>query len=745
MKRINRILITAMVLVAVAMFANANIPPAPAGLNNDTGNYWVNYTWSKELGDPVDDNVNVTDSFNVSMNGTWYNGTATFLNENVGPGGWANITVWAYNATGNGNMSVGNVSDNVQAPSATTELPHKCGYIPPPMDLSHLDEIPVKRIQVPDLPSSFDWRDSGNVTPVKDQDTCGTCWIFGTTSVLESAVLINEGAECIFSEQGVALCVDRSWTYLYDNTDDPCGGGGWSWLAAEAFIKKGSVLESCNPYNTTALNCDGSCVCDDCASVKGVDGYRLATDNGSEIDVIKNAVYDHGPVTMAFYYNECGNYTNATWGTIYDYYPSPVSANHLVSIIGWNDSVPHPNQSHDGTGAWIVKNSWGTDWGNDGFFYLAYNSSCVEEIAYLVYKNPVPGEELLYWDEAGFVDDMGYGDSRAWMASNFTADQSGNLTHVDFWTTSNNAEYEIYVWDGFFGSELANQTSNCLELGYYSIPLNTPISMDAGQQFTVGVNMTTPGYNFPIPVEKEISGWVSPTIQTNVSFIRHNSSCSWTDMASPEGGENACLRARMVATFPCTCGDICVNQTGWWRDGSVFHANAMDPIQEAVDDANPGETIHVAAGSYTENVNIGTSHLTLAGEGADVVNVRAYSTSDHVFEVTADYVNISGFNVTGATGSWMAGIYLNGRQHCNISDNRASNNYYGIWLNSSSNNTVTNNTVSENGAGIYLLSSGDNTLTSNNASGNELGILLADSSNDNTLTRNNASGNEVGN
>jgi hypothetical protein len=86
-------------------------PPVPTVLQNATGNYWVNYTWT--AGNGV-----VTDGYNVSMNDTWYNTTNTYLNVSVGPSGWANISVWAWNATGDGNMSATNVSDNVQALAA---------------------------------------------------------------------------------------------------------------------------------------------------------------------------------------------------------------------------------------------------------------------------------------------------------------------------------------------------------------------------------------------------------------------------------------------------------------------------------------------------------------------------------------------------------------------------------------------------------------------------------------------------
>jgi parallel beta-helix repeat protein len=211
-----------------------------------------------------------------------------------------------------------------------------------------------------------------------------------------------------------------------------------------------------------------------------------------------------------------------------------------------------------------------------------------------------------------------------------------------------------------------------------------------------------------------------------------------------------------------------VNEGGWWREGGAFNVSGT-PIQAAVDAADAGDSIYVWNGSYSENVDVDKARLTLEGEGADVVTVTAADSGDHVFEVTADYVNISGFTVTGATDIWVAGVSLASADHCNISRNIASNNYDGIYMSYSNDNTLTNNTANSNKRyGIYLwyyssyntlmgniansnnrcgtylnYYSSDNTLTSNIASDSEYGIWL-DYSSDNTLTNNTASDNFAG-
>jgi len=174
------------------------------------------------------------------------------------------------------------------------------------------------------------------------------------------------------------------------------------------------------------------------------------------------------------------------------------------------------------------------------------------------------------------------------------------------------------------------------------------------------------------------------------------------------------------------------------ESATIYVPDDYSTIQAAVDAANPGDTIIVRDGTYTENVNIDKDHLTIKSEnGAKKTIVLAADPSDHVFEVTADYVEIDGFAVKGAGETHKVGIYIgSGVSHCSAFNNIASNNYFGIYLDHSSNNTLTNNIASRNRDGIWLDGSSNNIITNNSISNNYRYGTYLKSSSDNTLTGN---------
>jgi C1A family cysteine protease/dipeptidyl aminopeptidase/acylaminoacyl peptidase len=416
------------------------------------------------------------------------------------------------------------------------------GYIPPRTDLSHLSSIPLTSDRLftsLSLPGIWDWRTQGKVTPVKDQGDAGTCWIFGTLASLESRVAIIDNQIYDFSEQNLITTVDPAWVYLIGNRVD---GGGNSFKATDTLTKKGTRPESDQPYKTATLNTE---TCNESTPIlQRVNDFRLIANSAGQISEIKNAIYSYGPVSAAYY-------TNNTWyypGKIY-YYPNcPNPPNHMIAIVGWDDTISHP--AGGSTGAWIVKNSWGSSWGNNGYFYLCYGSANLQEVgsyhsnSSVGYEAYNPGERIYYWDEAGMYESIGFPNSptptSAWMRNIFIASKSGKLTSVDFWTTSNNAQYQIYVKNSS-DTLLGTQSGNCEEMGYYSIPLAPSITLTSGQQFKIDLKMTTPGYNWPMPVETVESNYCEPPIQTGVSFCRYSDTSNWIDLAG--SGYNASLRA----------------------------------------------------------------------------------------------------------------------------------------------------------------------------------------------------------
>lgn len=193
----------------------------------------------------------------------------------------------------------------------------------------------------------------------------------------------------------------------------------------------------------------------------------------------------------------------------------------------------------------------------------------------------------------------------------------------------------------------------------------------------------------------------------------------------------------LVAPFPLgALGSQAVAQEprSWHVDDDLADYPDADftKIQDAVDAASAGHTIIVYPGTYTENIGVNKDNLTIQSKNrADSSIVQAANPGDHVFEVTADYVNISGFTVKGAT--YRAGIYLDSEDYCELSNNKLSSNNYGIsthtyW--SSANNVIRDNIFEDNDRGIFVsYGSGSNSITRNICKNNNAGFFLAGGNN----------------
>ncbi len=177
-------------------------------------------------------------------------------------------------------------------------------------------------------------------------------------------------------------------------------------------------------------------------------------------------------------------------------------------------------------------------------------------------------------------------------------------------------------------------------------------------------------------------------------------------------------------------------------NGTTLYVGGSGPgnyttIQAAIDDATEGYTIFVYDGVYYENLDVNKSLTIQSKYGSANCIVWAANSSDHVFFVHADYVNISGFTIKGASQLDKAGVCLDYSAFCIISSSIVSNNYCGIYIYRSSNNSLTGNNISNNFHGIYLyFSSENNSITTNTVNNNFHGIYLVFSSENNSITTN---------
>ena len=379
------------------------------------------------------------------------------------------------------------------------------------------------------FPVSFDLRTGGYVTSVKNQGGCGCCWAFATMGSLESSILKAGGSAQDFSENNLKD---------YHGFDlAPCAGGNTEMSQAYFSRVSGPVSESDDPYH----DYDDRQIPAPQYPVQDYVRESLTFDTSSEI---KNALMTYGALYTRMWWDGA-SYNSQNYTYYYSGTPLTQTQWHAVTIIGWDDN----KVTAGGTGAWLIKNSWGSGWGNAGYFWLAYQDSQGGKVG-MLFGNAVPAStfnKVYYYDTFGKVSD--FNSPYAFNAS--TATNADNLSAVQFWTAADAANYDIRVYSTYSGGKLsgllASTTGTETYGGAHTVDLPSPVHLTVGQKFYVYLGLTNGG-DFPQAFDCAAANYDSnSTASSGQSYYSFNGT-SWTDLTTFDSTANFCIKALTVGS-----------------------------------------------------------------------------------------------------------------------------------------------------------------------------------------------------
>ena len=360
------------------------------------------------------------------------------------------------------------------------------------------------------LPSEYnnDYKNLKYITPVKSQGEYGNCWAFAAIACCEAEAVKNHGASisatdlselhlAYFAYNGERNTGDSITSYspFYEN-------GGYYQLALFTFSNWiGLVDESVAKYEDFVKN--PSMKLDENLMYGNVEYYLNGAYTYSphtEIEKVKQAIMTYGAVQTSYYSNEA--YLNYAVGAskIYaQYCPNTQTADHAVTIVGWDDNYSRTNFRSSSrpskNGAWLVKNSWGTNWGLDGYFWISYEDKTLSTvIAYDV----TPADEYEYHNnyqhDGGIALTYSNYDTTA-VASIFTAKDNEELLAISLITYDTPSfDYSLKVYvnpnnltpkDFNKGEPIYEQSGKIEETGFNTISLNTPVMLNKNDVFIV--------------------------------------------------------------------------------------------------------------------------------------------------------------------------------------------------------------------------------------------------------------------
>ena len=344
------------------------------------------------------------------------------------------------------------------------------------------------------FPTKYDLRESSRVSGIRNQGNNGTCWSFAALSAIESVLLPEESWQ---------FAVDHMTLMNGFNLSQKDGGEytmGMAYLASW----QGPVSGEKDPYGDAETDAG-------LETIKHVQEMQIIA--AKDYEKIKEAVFKYGGVQTSIYSalrsakSESEYYNPDTNAYCYIGTEKP---NHDVVIIGWDDNYAKENFSVylEGDGAFICQNSWGSSFGEEGFFYISYYDTNIgtHNVSYTRIDPAGNYDHIYQSDLCGWVGQLGYNKESIFGANVYEAESDEILRAISFYATGKDTEYELFVVPEFTDMESLNTripvaSGKLSNAGYYTIDFSQEIVINAGEKYAVVLHIITPDAVHPLAIE----------------------------------------------------------------------------------------------------------------------------------------------------------------------------------------------------------------------------------------------------
>jgi len=556
------------------------------------------------------------------------------------------------------------------------------------------------------IPTSYDARTVHELTSVKDQANLGICWSYTAIAATEASLIFRGKADTSVNldEQNLAY-------YTYHAMPDPLGllgndhtessnsldyleyGGNnwksmmtlanWAGYVPQMFeITRAMSASDVDPLITAALSAGTGLI-------PGSDTYHLEDAyviNMSDVSTVKEMLMKYGAADIAMYMD--GSFYNSATHSYYYNGLASTGSNHEVTLVGWDDAYSKSNFQEGyqpaNDGAWLIRNSWGSGWGDGGYFWISYDDTVVSNTTAPNYSQATffIAEPADNYDHCYQYDGV---NQTAWYpiknsvseANAFTAQKNESLQAVSFYTYANtNVNYTVEIYridkdatDPTSGTKVSEQSGIQVYSGYHTVKLDTPVQLPKGQRYSVVIKLSKENEKINVLFDTSESIGDLTDISTSAagqSFF--NMGYGWYDFADPSsssGNGNLKIKAftkedKYSASYafqsstsgkelPAAVVSLLPQDTTYYAsddivtaaqpakisvlDGNgVWQFNGYDASEKTVSDAN---IIFTGTWSYL-SFDQAKAKVILSTPRTTAAKIRLYSATEDKFAIRSD-------------------------------------------------------------------------------------------------------------